>query len=138
MWAAAHPAPSTCVPCKGPRPARPVYRGAVTAGTPVTSSDEVDVDFGRQLMEFLRVYDNLLKPVKGCSVVWDRKTLQVRGVSPACRRASGKRRAAGLAPLALTCPRFPDCRKALGMTWVGMRVPYSMWCGVARNAPGAA
>ncbi len=37
-----------------------------------------DIDFGTQLVEFLRVYDNLHKPVHGCSVIWDRQTLQVR------------------------------------------------------------
>jgi hypothetical protein len=45
--------------------------------SPIPSTDDIDVDFGKQVMEFLRVYDNLLKPVKGCSVVWDRQTLQV-------------------------------------------------------------
>jgi hypothetical protein len=43
---------------------------------PIASTDDIDVDFGKQVMEFLRAYDNLLKPVKGCSVIWDRQTLQ--------------------------------------------------------------
>ncbi len=74
-----------CLPCGAPSKPRPLYRGASGPVNPIASTDDIDVDFGKQVMEFLRAYDNLLKPVKGCSVIWDRQTLQAseRGMAGA-------------------------------------------------------
>jgi hypothetical protein len=69
--------PKGCLPCGTPGKPRPLYRLGSGPVSPIASTDDIDVDYGKQVMEFLRVYDNLLKPVKGCSVVWDRQTLQV-------------------------------------------------------------
>ncbi len=69
--------PKGCLPCGTTGKPRPLYRLGSGPVSPIASTDDIDVDFGKQVMEFLRVYDNLLKPVKGCSVVWDRQTLQV-------------------------------------------------------------